>query len=236
MKNAVLDGAPSFGDRLFQTSRVVLRGDGLQNLNDRFLGFGHGDESRDNACRSEFAQQRHQSVSIQDELGQIGSPNSETIKNAYTVYSDAPIGKMVLKPLHDPDCAGNRYLPHMTADEEGAWDPLVGLYVPRIALILEPSALTSGTISKDALERAGTIASYFFPNAVMAMKLVHEDKHELRRVKALRFIAEHPGCCRRDILRKLTCSVMEFEKDIKPTLIARGEISVNEDRHFPLAA
>ena len=217
-------------------SRVVLRGDGLQNLNDRFLGFGHGDESRDNACRSEFAQQRHQSVSIQDELGQIGSPNSETIKNAYTVYSDAPIGKMVLKPLHDPDCAGNRYLPHMTADEEGAWDPLVGLYVPRIALILEPSALTSGTISKDALERAGTIASYFFPNAVMAMKLVHEDKHELRRVKALRFIAEHPGCCRRDILRKLTCSVMEFEKDIKPTLIARGEISVNEDRHFPLAA
>ena len=169
-------------------------------------------------------------------IRKIGSPNSETIKNAYTVYADAPIGKMVLKPLHDPDCAGNRYLPHMTADEEGAWDPLVGLYVPRIALILEPSALTSGTISKDALERAGTIASYFFPNAMMAMKLVHEDKHELRRVKALSFVKEHPGCCRRDIMRKIGGSVMEFEKDIKPTLIARGEIIVNEDRYYPLAA
>lgn len=169
-------------------------------------------------------------------IRKIGSPNAEAIKAAYAVYADAPIGKMVLKPLHDPDCAGNRYLPHMTANEEGAWDPLVGLYVPKIALILEPSALKTGTLSKAALDKAATIVSYFFPNAVMAMKLVHGDKHEFRRVKALRFIRENPGCCRRDILRKLTCSVMEFEKDVKPTLIARGEISVDDDRHYPLAA
>jgi hypothetical protein len=169
-------------------------------------------------------------------IRKVGSPNAETIKSAYSIYADAPIGKMVLKPEHDPDCAGNRYLPHMTEDEEGVWDPLIGLYVPKIALILEPSALKTGTLSKSALDKAATIVSYFFPNAVMAMRLVHGDKHELRRVKALRFIKDHPGCCRRDIMRKIGGSVMEFEKDIKPTLIARAEISVDEDRHFPLAA
>ena len=69
-KNAALNCSPSFGNCLFQPSHVILRGGWLKQLNDRALRFGNGYETRDNSFCTQFPQQRHQAVCVENKLWQ----------------------------------------------------------------------------------------------------------------------------------------------------------------------
>lgn len=156
----------------------------------------------------------------------VGFPDLKEIVRAYQVYDDALPG-LVLYPIHDLKSKAEAYQQHMTSNELSAWGRLAGQYIPKIALILEPTALKTGKVSAEALNRAGVIVDYYFKNTIKFLDLIHDDKASARRAKAARYIAEHNGCAFRDLYRYIGCNSNEMLRDILPTLVARGDINVD---------
>lgn len=151
-----------------------------------------------------------------------GSPSIEAIRSAYAPYFHAE-RKIVIRG-REPDSKLDRVSSSLTEPQRAAWGRLMGQYVPRIALLLDPSALQTGTMTNQAMIRALMIAEFYFKNSTKAMGLLYEDRDEMRRVRATRFIAENPGCSTRDVLQHLHCSKWQWENGISDTLVARGDI------------
>ena len=78
------------------------------------------------------------------------------------------------------------------------------------------------------------MAEWFLAHSIKAMGLIHDDKWEVRRARGARYVSEHPGCSERDMYKYLRCSVQEWERDVKPTLLVRGDIHWDtKGRLFP---
>lgn len=165
-------------------------------------------------------------------ISRIGTPDVKSVMDAYSVYASAREGRVIVRPNHDPDCAASRYKKYMDESEDAAWGRLRNQYMPKIALLLEPSALETGVLSTGALDRASVICSHFMTNSIAVLGLIHDDRFEVRRMKALRFIAKNPGVIRRDIMRAIRCSLNEFQNDVAPTLVARGDIHFTIDGRY----
>ena len=151
-----------------------------------------------------------------------GTPCFGAIDEAYKPFKHAAAG-IVLCDDYQPDCAAERYSEHMTEEEQFAWGRLSGQYATKLALMLDPAALTTGKISKRAFDRAGVVCSYYFGNSIKILGLIHADRDEMLRSRCARAIQDNSGCDDRYLYNRLKCSCATFRKDIAPTLIARGD-------------
>ena len=159
-----------------------------------------------------------------------GTPSFFAIDEAYKPFKFANPG-IVLLDGYKPDCQAERYGEHMTDGEQFAWGRLSGQYVPKIALALDPTALTTRKISKRAFDRAGIVCSYYFGNSIKILGLIHADRDEMLRSRCARAIQDNSGCDDRYLYNRLKCSCATFRKDIAPTLIARGDAHT-KDGHW----
>jgi hypothetical protein len=159
----------------------------------------------------------------EENLEIVGGIDCNRILQDYRVYQDMPLDTLLFRPATFKS-RGTEYK-NKTDFEDACWCRLKGDYAPRIALMLNPQvAFGTKRLTGDDMARAAIVIDYLFANCAKLSSYIHEEKGETARAKAERFIMEHPGCSDRDLLRRLSINVWTFEKDILPTLLARGSI------------
>ena len=169
--------------------------------------------------------------SLSQRMVKVGFPDMQAIINAYARYG-AESDKIVTYDAYEPPSRAGQYEPYMTDHERAAWGRM-GQYLLKIALLIEPSAIQTGRLSTEARDRAAVVLDWYYGNAIKVLGLVHEDRYELRRSRAVRYIGEHVGCSDRNLYRLLSCSMFEFTRDIAPTIIVRGDAHVIKGRWYP---
>ena len=155
---------------------------------------------------------------------QEGSPrgvDKNRILAAYQEYERSLGSKLIRVPYHEPRGRMADYKPWMTEFEESIWKRLRYHYAPRIAILMHPQAIGDGELTPSMLDRTGPVLDYFFAQAQRIVGLLHDDRGEMFRCKFERYVHQHPGCTRRDILMNLHMSLKDYN-EISNTVKARG--------------
>ncbi|MCZ7647461.1 MAG: YfjI family protein [Planctomycetota bacterium] len=161
----------------------------------------------------------------------MGAPSRTRIASAYEPYTQARRGlRIEFERAFSSRGAEYADAGQMTDGELSCWQRLEGQSIPKFGGLLAPDCLETGRLTREALDRGAVVADWYFAQSQRLLGIVHCERGEGRRCRAERYIAEHPGCSERDLLRFLKCSRRDYDQDVAATIEMRGGACRKEER------